>query len=335
VHNYRFPDGVEFEGEADDGNVTFKVTIPTDEDDFLGRECPSCGELFRISHADYDRLPDDLELFCVYCGHHTDHGDFMTQQQRDRVMRAAGDYAIQLAHQSLDRIFTDVTRGSSVLSYRSTPIDFHPDPLPEIDEERLVRERVCPDCCVHYAVFGETRFCPICGPLPPIVAAKDALAADVARLDAFTGLSQPAIAALREKGVIDRSLVDTIENLVGTVEALADATFRTQVPTAAAIVAGKGKVFQRLTDTAVLFADHLGADLPGALGAGWQRLLEVWAARHVFTHCDGIVDAKYLSTAAGSTLAVGQRLRISEPGTREAISLVDKLCDVIAAAVPR
>ena len=102
-------------------------------------------------------------------------------------------------------------------------------------------------------------------------------------------------AELRESGVLDRTFVDTIENAVGIVETLAERTFKDRVAGAGQILRGRGKVFQRLNDLADLFDTHLGIDLPASLGAAWAALQRSWATRHVFMHCDGIVDANYLT----------------------------------------
>jgi len=331
--SFRFPDGVEFLGDGNDGHVNFRVTIPVDDDGFFGRECPSCEQHFRVSHEDYDRLPDDLRLWCVYCGHNDDHSDFMTQQQVERVTRVAHDYAMQAIGQVLDKSFGSMarrSRGSAVrISYRSKP--FYPAPLPGIDEERLVRERRCASCEVRYAVFGEHRFCPVCGVLPPLVAAEDALAAERLRLDALAEIEPATASALRESGVLQRTYVDTIENIVGIVEATADRIFRAAVPDPDAILKGKGKVFQRLDGLADLFEEKLAIDVRSALASEWPALVEAWAARHVFTHGDGIIDAKYLAAVQTSPFKVGQRLQISEDYSRRALALAEQLCRVLAA----
>lgn len=337
MSNFRFPEGVDFEGNNDAGDVTFKVSIPVDDDGFFGRECPECEQHFRIAIEDYEALPDDLRLWCVYCGHHEDHSEFMTRQQTDRVMRAASDYAQQLVGQMLDKRFGGLahrTRGSMIrLSYRSRP--FYPAPLPNVDEERLVRQRICGRCSLRYAIFGEHRFCPVCGQLPPLVTALDALDAEILRLDALAELPDTVRATLRESGVLDRTYVDTIENLVGTVESLAERVFRSAVPKAEESLRGKGKVFQRLDDLADLWSQHLGVDVRAALGPEWQPLIRTWAARHVFTHCDGIIDAKYLIVVPESSQRPGQRLRISESQARAAISNTEILCQAVAAADER
>jgi hypothetical protein len=331
VSGFRFPDGVEFLGDDGDGHVSFSVGMPIDEDGFFGRECPECEQHFRIAHEDYDALPDDVRLWCVYCGHDDDHSEFLTGQQRDRLLRAAGDYAEQLVGRMFDDAFGGMarrTRGSMIqITYRSRP--FYPAPLPEIDEEKLVRERTCAGCGLRYAVFGEHRFCPVCGKLSPLVTALDALDAETIRLQALADVPEPARSSLRESGVLHRTWVDTIENVVGIVEVFAERTFRAAVSDADILLKGKGKVFQRLDDFAELFSSHVGIDLRSHLVAEWPHLLRIWAARHVFTHCDGIVDAKYLTAAPGATLRAGQRLQITEAEARAAIAHTARLCEVL------
>jgi hypothetical protein len=336
MSGFRFADGVEFLGDDGAGNVSFRVSIPIDDDGFFGRECPDCGQHFRVAHEDYDRLPDDLALWCVYCGHNDDHSEFITRRQKERMLRVLGDYAEQAVGNMFDDAFGDMarrSRGSMIqITYRSRP--FYPAPLPEIDEEKLVRERTCGTCDLRYAVFGEHRFCPVCGPLPPLTTALDALDAETKRLQALVDLPEPARAALRESGVLHRTYADTIENVVGVVEVLGDRAFRAGVPNADALLRGMGKVFQRLDDLADLFVQHLGIDVRAAVGLRWPALVRAWATRHVFTHCDGVVDSKYLAAVPASTARVGQRLQISEDDARAAIGDAESLCRAIAYPSP-
>lgn len=214
------------------------------------------------------------------------------------------------------------------ISYRSKP--FYPAPLPDIDEERLIRERTCPTCELRYAVFGEHRFCPSCGRLPALVTALDALAAETARLDALSGLPNEFRSRLRESGALDHTYVDTIENLVGIVETYAKRIFHERVDGAEQLVKGKSNVFQRLHDLADMFATHVGIDPRGRLGAHWAELEASWAARHVFTHGDGIVDTKYLAAVPDSQLRQGQRLRVTEELARSTISAAEHLCRALS-----
>jgi hypothetical protein len=336
-HSFRLPDGVEYVGDEGD-NILMRVEIPLDDDGFFGRQCPSCNQVFRVSHDDYEALPDDLCLWCVYCGHHDDHSEFLTDQQKERILRPAADVAMQLISQALDDSFGGLARrthGSMVsFSYRSSP--FYPEPLPGIDEERLIRERSCLSFALRYAVFGEHRFCPVCGALGADVVAADALAAERARLDALGSLPADSAAQLREQGVFHRICVDTIENLVSIVENLASSTFRTSVPGAEALLKGKGNVFQRLDDMADLFQTQLDCDLRSAVNSqNWSVLGAAWAARHVFGHRDGIVDDRYLVAVPTATVTVGQRLTVSEASVRQAIDATTALCEAISSCATR
>src|SRR5215467_14169335 len=176
------PEGAHIVGRQGDV-FEMRVSMPTDEHGFFGRQCPACSQLFRVDSDDYEALPDDVELWCVYCGHHVDHSEFMTQHQLDRALRAVGDLGVQMVGQTLDGMFGRMARPRSrsgfgiEIRYRSTP--FYPQPLPGINEERLVRIRTCAGCALRYAVFGEHRFCPVCGPLPADIVALDTLSAEI------------------------------------------------------------------------------------------------------------------------------------------------------------
>jgi hypothetical protein len=336
------PDGVAIVSQDADG-VRLQLSVPTDEDGFFGRQCPSCSQVFRVDSDDYDALPDDLVLWCVYCGHDAAHGEFITDQQYERAERAASDWARQRIGSALDRSFRRLAgpaprSGSGIqITYRSTP--FYPQPLPGINEEQLIRIRECGRCSLHYAVFGEHRYCPVCGQLPASVIALDALGAEVARLDGLAQVPAETAAQLREQGVFTRIWVDTLKNLVGVVEALARAEFHAAVGDAAQRVKAQGMgVFQRLGPTADLFADAGYRDLRQEVGAAtWQRLLQVWATRHLFTHNDGVVDQKYLAAVPTSTARPGQRLTVTEQQTRQAIADTQQMClaiTVITATAP-
>ena len=335
VMDFRTASGASFDGRDSSGNVNFTVSMPVDDEGYFGRECPACEQTFRIHSDDYDALADDVVLTCPYCGHQAKNDQFFTQQQLDRLGRVALDYGTQLVSDMLDKSFGAMARSTRnnkfvKVSYRSTP--FFPEPLPGINEERLIRERTCPTCKVRYAVFGEHRFCPVSGALDPADIARDALAAETAKLDAMSEIQEPQRSALREQGVLDRVAVDTLGRVVGIVETLAASQFNQQVQDAAAIVKGKGNVFQRLDDLADLFAAHLGIDVRTADGVEWGTLKRLWAARHSHVHADGLVDERYLKAVPSSSQKLGQRVVVTETDARTAIAQAAALCEALVPA---
>ena len=150
-YNYRLPDGVV---GSDRDDIHLRVSMPSDEDGHLGRQCPECSGIWRMHAEDYRALPDDPRLWCVYCGHEDDNSQFITKQQLDRAVRAAGDIGMQLVQEALDSAFRPLRRSSRSsfisIEYRSKPVS--PTRLPGISAGRLVRERTCNRCSTRYAV---------------------------------------------------------------------------------------------------------------------------------------------------------------------------------------
>ncbi len=128
-----------------------------------------------------------------------------------------------------------------------------------------------------------------------------------------------------------RIWIDTLENLVGLTETLASTAFHAATTDAAARVKKRGNIFQRLDDTAELFVAAGYPDLRTVLDhPTWQRLQQIWATRHLFTHNGGIVDDRYLAKIPNSTAQLGQRLTITEQVCRQAILDTEVLCRSIA-----
>lgn len=324
---FRTAEGATHEGRDEGGHEWFRVSIPADEHGYFGRQCPSCKQFFRMHLGDYDGLPDDLRLTCPYCGHVDDHSEYMTEQQRNRVMQVARDAALQTiseAFRGLNTRRSSSRRSGVSITFRAKP--FYPRPLPGINEESLIRERQCSTCDVRYAVFGEHRFCPVSGLLSPDKIAADGLAAEEAKLAALSAIPTDQVPPLREQGVFERINVDVLGRVVAIVEECASSVFKDRVANAEAILKGKGNVFQRLDDMAGLFQAELGVDLRSIPGVRWPDLVRLWAARHVHSHAGGLVDDRYLKALPGAGLAVGQRVAVTDSDVRRCIEQGRLLC---------
>jgi hypothetical protein len=324
MDEFVFPVGAQQTGVDEEGNPLFAVSMPSDEDGYFSRQCPQCDQAFRILQDDYEALPDDARLWCVYCGHRDDHSEFLTDQQRDRAIAVVKAYAEQMIGSVMDAAFGDLersSRGNKFVQFKYRRKPYFVEPLPHIDEERLRRAIRCPRCAIDYAVFGEHRYCPSCGPLSEADIAQDALNAEVRKMEALDALPEEVLGELRDHGVLDRSYADTLRAAVSIVETHAKNAFNSRVPTAAELVKGRGNVFQRLDDTADLFLAHFGIDLRNVADLDWNHAHRVWAARHVLTHNDGIVDAKYKDKVPGDTPKLGQRLVIRREDALGAIGV--------------
>jgi hypothetical protein len=333
---YRMPDGAEIVSELG-STVTFSVTIPGDDAGHFGRQCPSCKRIFRMHVDDYKGLPDDPRLTCPYCRAEDDHSQFFTEQQIERAMGAATEYANQFIEASVDNMFTNLARRSNARggavrwSYSgSSPSRGAPKPLLVITEEAPIRERACDRCGTRYAVFGEHVACPVCGPHPPKTIATDAFDAQEAVLSVVDHVPSEVFAQLREAGALEKTAAGVLGSVVGTVETFLKQTFLARIAGGDTIIAGKGNVFQRLDDAGQLFKDNLTIDLSAALGPmDWDRLLVLYGIRHLLTHNNGIVDAKHLAKFPGKAFLLDQRVSVSTGDAREALRIAHRLVDAV------
>ena len=332
---YRMPDGSEVVSE-EGGIVTIRLSMPADDARHFGRRCPSCKRLFRMHVDDYEPLPDHLRLTCPYCRAEEEHSEFMTEQQEQRALAAAGEYAQQFAVGKLDDIFRDMARrtnargGAIRMSYSGGSKTASPRPLPLITEEAPIRERTCASCESRYAVFGEHVACPVCGPLAPRVIAQDALEAQGAALDVFVHVPAEVLDQLREAGALERTAGNTLGSVVSILETFLKETFLDRVPAGDALIAGKGNVFQRLDNAAQLYHDNCGIDLPALLArASWNRLSLFYGIRHLLTHTNGIVDAKHVMRFPAHRVPIGQRVSVSLDDAREGVQLARTLVSAV------
>jgi hypothetical protein len=221
----RIPDGV---GDIQDTSDGFeaKVSIPADEDGYIGRLCNGCGGKFRMVADEYAALPDITRLTCPYCGRDGEPSNFITPAQLERAEAAVHAVAEQFMHQQIDNILgrtfgpgRRLRPGESGVEITYTPAARPPiRTLPEIIEERVLRTITCPNCSTHYAVYGASAFCPVCGPRAATDTVLEAIAAARAALALEDHLPANQRDAARAAGVFDRLAADTVKNIVSLFE---------------------------------------------------------------------------------------------------------------------
>lgn len=336
---HRLPDGmgpVEHRGDE----ITGSVSLAVDDDGYFGRKCPECGRRFKLVATEYEALPDDQVLTCAYCGHRAEHSEFMTPEQRERAMAGMEALAEQFLHSQVSDMLSSTFGGGRRLRPGESGVEISYTPgtpppvraLPEYVEERVVRTVHCAGCGSHAAVYGAAAFCPICGPRPSIDTVRDSIAAARRTLALEDEVPESTREAIRAEGVLDRMAADAVKSVVTLFEVYARDQFERRVPTAAAILRGRGNVFQRIDDADALFRDHAGFALSSLVPADvWSRLRTTFAQRHVLVHRDGTIDQRYLDQVPTSRRRVGQQLVVGRAEARGALDDLEKLVLAIEA----
>ncbi|MFI5406506.1 MAG: hypothetical protein ACHQ1D_08335, partial [Nitrososphaerales archaeon] len=73
--------------QIDMENRQVSVTLPTDNNGYLGRTCPQCKEYFKIKLG--TGLKNIKTCICPYCGHKTQSSEFTTAEQYEYAKSVA------------------------------------------------------------------------------------------------------------------------------------------------------------------------------------------------------------------------------------------------------
>lgn len=149
-------------------NISVSVSIPTDEDGFLDRECPNsvCKATFKIRVDDWKEKVRDEEVFCPVCGYSADSNHWCTEEQLEhgkRVLMAKVMPMIDAEMKRMAQDFNRNVRGNFLGISMSVKTSGSPPVIP-LDAADLMRQRyTCEVCQCRYAALGAAFFCPACG----------------------------------------------------------------------------------------------------------------------------------------------------------------------------
>lgn len=268
----------------------------------------------------------------------------MSSAQHERAMAAASGLVQQWAHEQMSEILgrtfgrsqSSPRRSGSRVGIHTSYTPGMPPPvraLPAALEEQTRRVVECSACGNHQAVYSASSFCAVCGPRPAAEKVLEAISAAREALTIEDRLGQDERKTLRDAGVFERFAVDAIESAVSLFEMFAREQFARRVANARKHTTGKGNVFQRLDETADLFAEHAGVDVVDLAGESrWQRLKRTFAYRHVLTHNGGIVDERFLAQVPDIGLTLGQRLVVRRTNAQVALDDLEAIVRAVAKA---
>lgn len=144
------------------------VSLPADDDGFLERACPNCGELFAIEAPEFDERAR-LNLRCPYCQHIDEATVFLTPAQHEYATAIAKNEALKMATDQIDRMFEDAFgegKSNDAVSVEYEKGDQpDPTPLPNPITGPDLEPAICDECGFNYRVDPEvidSHQCPLC-----------------------------------------------------------------------------------------------------------------------------------------------------------------------------
>ncbi|MDD4353584.1 MAG: hypothetical protein PHN56_03945 [Candidatus Nanoarchaeia archaeon] len=144
-------------------NQRISVSINSDENGFIGRECPKCKEYFKIKFG--TGLPIH-QYTCPYCNYTGDNDEFFTEAQIEygksvAIKKVVGPI-LDSFHRSFKKLETSTKGGFIQIKVRTSGNVFK---IKYYQEKILETNVICDSCGLNFSIYGVFSNCPDCGRL--------------------------------------------------------------------------------------------------------------------------------------------------------------------------
>lgn len=306
------------------------VSMLTDEDGLVGRECPNpeCLGYFKIRFGTGLTEPG-LPCHCPYCGHVAGHDQFWTQDQlgyaQSVLVREVGKAFKQWA-ENLDHNLKRQTRNSFIKLSMSYKGSYHP--IRYYREKELETSIVCDNCTLEYAVYGVFAFCPDCGTHNSLQILRSNFALATKELDMS--------ASSDDKELAQYLMADALENVVSAFDGFGRQIAevyrdKTNNPDQAQHLS-----FQNIDRARDRVQNLFGLDFADRITQDeWESVRRCFQKRHVFAHRMGVVDQAYIDATGDIEAVVGRKVRV-EPNEIEAfMRLLERVGDRLVSGLSK
>lgn len=289
---------------------TFLISIPTDEDGFLGRACdaPGCKQYFKICLPDHRETPH-----CPYCGEEFHRNSLFTREQTDHVRRAAVEEARVFAITEFQKMLKDAFRGSKAITYKPGSAPRKRPVFARYSERKVDTELQCSECQTRFQVYGIFGFCPGCS------------CENLQLYDANWAIIKRDVVNAADQ---HRQLRHAYSDLVSTFEAFCSRKAKQ--------ISVEGGNFQILFEARKFFKNHASIDILAGLTTGdLLTLRRVFQKRHVCIHAGGKITDRYLQMIPEDTGLLGTPVTLSLQELEEGANAMRAALGALVKAIER
>jgi hypothetical protein len=152
-------------GNVKQQRTLIKVSIPRDDNGFMGRECPeaNCEGYFKIKPGT-GLTGDSLACHCPYCGYTGPTDRFWTRAQIEYAQSVAfRKFSDAFVRELKSLEFEQKPKGGFGIGVSMKLKPGTPPPIRYYREKALETHVTCRECTLEYAVYGVFAYCPDCG----------------------------------------------------------------------------------------------------------------------------------------------------------------------------
>jgi hypothetical protein len=304
------------------------VTIPPDENGYIGRECPqpACEGYFKVKLG--TGLPGVETRHCPYCGHTDSSGKFFTKAQVEYAKSVVLGQVVDAIRRDLKRLeFDHKPQGAFGIGLSMKVKDGPPVPIRYYREESLETEVKCDSCALEYSVFGVFAYCPDC---------RIHNSLQILERNLELVRRQLTLAATQDAELQRHLVEDALENCVSAFDGFGRECCR--VCAAASTDPGKAESlsFQNLRRVAERLNKLFGLDLASTVSPQvWARADILFQRRHLISHKSGVIDAQYLTETGDPQSMLGRRVQVEPADVIELASVLKSLGSGLLSLLPR
>lgn len=306
----------------------FSIPLPTDEDGYLGRECPNgdCEGYFKIVPG--TGLKGVTACHCPYCGHTADQSDFATRDQVEYAKSVAIRKITDAVVEDLKSLEFDIKpRGGIGIGVSMKVKPGRPHPIHWYREKALETHIECSNCALRYAVFGVFAFCPDCRQ-------HNSLQILGKNLEVVLKMLGMASSADTELG--ERLVENALEDCVSAFDGFAREICRVNAQASGDPDKALRVSFQNLPGAREQVSALFKLDLAGRLSDHeWETATRAFQKRHVLAHKMGVADKEYIRKSGDADAVVGRKIKIDANEVRQLAQIVSKLAEHFVVGLQR
>lgn len=292
-------------------NIEVSVTIPTDENGMLGRECLECKKYFKLKPE--TGLPIDY-CHCPYCDYEGKSDTFWTEAQieyaKSKALNQAVNQFLKPSLDSLRKTFRDLerkTRNSFIQFKFKESNESFTLPIKYYSEKDLETNVTCTSCGLVFSVYGVFARCPDCTELNAFLIYSKSLEITEKQIAIF---QKPDIPTEIKTNSLKFILSDCISSFDGLGKEL-----RRKKPD---LYSERPKnLFQNIyvlnqTLDNLIYVKHSDVNF-------LQKMFQV---RHIYEHNMGVIDEDFINKVNGYSSKLGMKYNLS---IDEVILFVNKM----------
>lgn len=259
------------------------VSVDSDEEGFIGRECPECEMYFKLKLG--TGLPIDYHI-CPYCGCRGSTDKFFTKDQIEYAQSVAVRKIMKPLMDDLHRSLKSLERSTrgGFIQFKVSMKGGH-FPIKHYQEKILETDVNCDSCGLVFSIYGVFSNCPDCNKLNARVIFAKSIEASKKRLELS---SQDDI----DKNFREELLSDALKSAVSSFDSLGKA-LRNKHPSSFPTM--PKNLFQNVNELDRALKKSFGKGVGDYMTPDdFDFLFKMFQVRHIYEHNAGVIDDDFV-----------------------------------------